>query len=365
MASREISAVLEEPGKMSIQEFDIPAIGPEEALLRVEMVGICGSDPKYYHGEVAHCSYPTILGHEMLGHIAAIGEIASSRYGVRVGDRVTLEASIPCGHCRYCLSGNYRICDNKRGYGSRVPTTVAPSLWGAYGQFMYIAPGSVVHRVSPSVPAEAAVLANAVIANGIQWVRIIGGASIAQAVVVQGAGPQGLAMTVAAKESGAFPIIITGLSADQDRLELAKEFGADYCIDVQQEDPVARVQQITGGLMADLVVDVTGSGQAIQKSLEMVRKQGTVICAGLAGVRNLTPLPTDSILSREIRFQGVLSKGTEAVIAAIKLIESGRYPLEKMVTHKYPLEAAEEAVRAVGREVPGISPIKAILVPPP
>ena len=363
MAAKEISAVVEEPGRMALKEFELPELGPEEALLRVEMVGVCGTDPKYYHGAIAHIQYPVILGHEILGHIFKIGEAAARRYGVGVGDRVVVEASISCGACRYCLVGSYRLCENKRGYGSRVPSSEPPHLWGAYGQYMYISQGSIVHRISPEVPAEAAVLANAVIANGIQWVRLVGGASMAQAVVVQGAGPQGLAMTIAAKESGAFPIMITGLSVDQDRFELAREFGADYCIDVQEEDPVDRVREITGGSMADLVVDVTGSPEAIQKSVEMVRKQGTLVAAGLTGAQTMTPLPMDTIVFNEIRIQGVLSKGVEAVAAAVKLIESGRYPLEKMVTHRYPLAAAEEAVRTVGREIPGSYPIKAVLVP--
>lgn len=363
MATKEISAVVEEPGRMALREFDIPPIGPDEALLRVEMAGVCGSDPKFYHGTAGqHCRYPAILGHETLGRIAQIGEVASLRYGLRVGDRVIVESAVPCGHCRYCLIGSYRLCDNRQGYGGKVPASQPPHLWGSYGQYMYVAPGSMLHPISPHVPAEAAVLAG-LIANGVQWVRIIGNASMTQSVVIQGAGPQGLSMTVAAKESGASPIVITGLSVDRERLELARDLGADYCIDVQEEDPVERVWQITGGLLSDLVVDVTGSPEAMQKSLKMVRKQGTVVLAGMVGSGKLTPLPTDDILSKEVRIQGVLGKGVDAVNAAVKLIESRRYPLEKMVTHKYSLEAAEEAVRAMGREIRDVFPIKAVIVP--
>lgn len=360
---KEISAVLERPGSMAIREFDIPQVGAEEGLLRMEMVGVCGTDPKYYHGSLANTPYPLILGHEILGRVHEMGEVAARRYGLKKGDRVVMEASVSCGHCRYCLTGSYRFCLNSRGYGTRVSSNTPPYLWGGYSQYIYVAPGSILHRISESVPAEAAVLANAVIANGIQWVRVMGGASVAQTVVVQGVGPQGLAMTIGAKESGAAPIIVTGLSADQERFELAKEFGADYCIDVQEENGVERVREITGGRMADLVVDVSGSPEAVVKSVDMVRKQGTLVCGGLTGADTVTPLLMDKVVFNEIRVQGVFSKGTDAVAAAVKLIESGRYPVEKMVTHKFPLEQAEEAVRVTGRDVPGVYPIKAVILP--
>ncbi|MDP2728669.1 MAG: alcohol dehydrogenase catalytic domain-containing protein [Dehalococcoidia bacterium] len=362
MARKALSAVLEKPGSIVVREFDVPEVGPEEGLLKVEMVGVCGTDPKYYHGKLP-VPYPIILGHEILGRIAEIGEVAAKRYGVAKGDRVVVESSTTCGHCRYCLIGSYRLCENKRSYGINVTSTTPPHLWGAYGEYMHLTPGSIIHRISETVPAEAAVLINAVIANGIQWVRNLGGASIGQAVVIQGLGPQGLAMTLAAKESGAYPIIVTGLSADQDRFELAQEFGADHYINVQEEDVVARVREITKGQMADIAVDVTGSSDAILKSLDMVRKQGTLVCAGLTGTGTVTPLPMDRIVLNEIRVQGVFSKGVDAVASAVKLVESRRYPLESMVTHKFPLKEAEQAVQAVGGEVPGVRPIKAVLIP--
>ncbi len=357
-----ISAVLEGPGQMAIKQFELPKIGPQEGLLKIEMVGVCGTDPKYYHGKLA-VPYPIILGHEILGHIAEIGEEASRRQGLKVGDRVVVESSTSCGHCRYCLIGSYRHCLNKKSYGINVASTTPPHLWGGYGEYMYLTPGSVIHHISDSVPAEAAVLINAVLANGIQWLRTLGGVSIQQAVVIQGVGPQGLAATVAAKESGAFPIIATGLTSDQDRFELVQEFGADYCIDVQQEDPVQRVREITGGQMADIVIDVTGSPQAIVKSVDMVRKQGTLVLAGLTGASTETPMLLDRIVMNEIKVQGVFSKGVDAVAAAVKLVESRRYPLEAMVTHRFALKDAEAAVRAVGRDTPGVSPIKAVIVP--
>ena len=221
MAEKEYSAVVEDVGKMFIKEFPIPDIGPYDGLLKVEMAGVCGSDPKVYHGKLRMTEFPFILGHEILGHIEEIGEEAAKRYGVSIGDRVIMEALAKCGHCEYCLEGLYKFCENSIGYGgisgsSKVP----PYLWGAYGQYMYIAPGSVLHKVSENIPREAAVLAGAVISNGVAWTRILGQVSIGQTVVIQGVGCQGLASVIVAKESGASPIIVTGRSVDERKLEL-------------------------------------------------------------------------------------------------------------------------------------------------
>lgn len=362
MSPKEYSAVVEEPRKIVLREFDIPTIGEEDALLKIEMTGVCGSDPGIYKGRGKEF-FPLILGHEILGHIDKIGDKASKRYGVKPGDRVIVESTISCGSCYYCITGNYKFCEKGSYYGTRMSARTPPHLWGAYGQYMYIAPGSIVHKISPDVPAEAAVLTNAVIANGIHWLRILGGASPGNAVVIQGSGPQGLAATIAAKESGASPIIVSGLSKDAERFKLAREFGADICIDVQKEKIVERVSQITLGRMADVVLDVTGNPQGILNSVELVRKQGTLVCAGITGPETVTPLLMDRIVFREVKLQGAFTCSYQAVLAAIKLVESRKYPLEKMVTHKFSLKEAEKALSFVGGEVPGSLPIKAVIVP--
>lgn len=356
------AAVLENPGKVCIREFPFPRIGPEEGLLRVEMAGVCGSDPKFYHGKVKDLALPMILGHETLGRIEEIGDVAAERYGVKKGDRVVVEANIHCGLCFYCLTGNYQFCERERGYGTKVSTRTSPSLWGSYSEYMYLAPNSEVHRISDSIPAEAAILTT-VIANGVQWARNLAGASIGNSVVVQGVGQQGLACLVGALESGCRPVIVTGLSVDGPRLALARELGAHYAIDVQKEDAVTRVKEITRGRMADIVVDVTGSPQALQKSLDLVRPQGTILAAGLTGSETLTPLLVDKIVQKEICFQGARSKAAPAVLAALKLVESRKYPFEKFVTHRYPLDKAEEALKACGGDLPGVYPVKVAIVP--
>jgi alcohol dehydrogenase len=360
------SMVLEGPEQIVMKRFDIPSIGPDEGLLKVVMTGVCATDPKFYK---AGFNAPLILGHEIFGHIAEIGEEASRRYGVIKGDHVVIDVNVSCGYCYNCLAGNAKFCKNQLAYGCGTNSLVPPHIWGAYGEYMYVAPNSVVHRVSQDLSPEAAVLINAVLANGIQWIRVHGKVSVQNAVVIQGVGPQGLSAVIAAKESGASPIITTGmLPADEERFTLAREFGADYTIDVSREDVTAKVREITDGRMADVVLDVTGSAEGILKSIDLVKQQGTLVCASIiaatvGGIDATVPIPIERIVRNEVRFQGVFTSGGESTIAAVKLAESGRYPLEKMVTHRFPLEKAEEALKSVGRMIPGVYPIKAVLIP--
>lgn len=363
MRKKIVSMVLEDVGKIALKEFPAPSIGADEGLLAVEMAGVCGTDYKFYRGKYEKRRLPIVLGHEILGRIEEIGDAAAKGYGVKPGDRVVVESSIRCNACWYCINGDYGLCDTRRSYGTSVSASVPPHIWGAYGTHMYLAQGSVVHKIAETVPAEAAVLTCAVIANGINWVNRLGGAKPGDVVLIQGVGQQGLAAIIAARESGASKIIATGLSRDAERFELAKLFGADQIIDVERQDPFEAVRELTGGRMADVAVDVTGSPKAIAASINLVRRGGTVVASGLTGTGVQTPIEIDTIVMKQIKIQGTFAHHIRAVIPAIKLIESGKYPVEKMVSHKFKLREAEKAIQAAGGELPGTYPVKVALMP--
>jgi alcohol dehydrogenase len=358
-----LAAVVEKPGVISLQEFPRPTIGPDAALLKVEMGGICSTDVKILHGAFPS-PYPIIMGHENLGWIEEIGEAASRRFGVKAGDRVVVESSIPCGTCFYCLTGGYRFCQDALSYGTRVSCAQPPHLWGGYAQYMYLAPRTAgIYKISPRVPAEVAVLITTVIANGIQWLRRLGGAQIGDTAVIVGAGPQALGCVAAARESGVGQIIVLGLAVDRKRLELAREMGASRTVNVEAEDAVEVVRSATGGRMADVVVEVSGSPAGVAQAIDLARKQGTVVLGGLTGTKTLTQVPVDKVVLNEVRLQGAFSKGTEAIRAAIQIAEELKYPFEKLVTDRFRLSEAEKAVKSVGRELPGANPIKVVLLP--
>jgi alcohol dehydrogenase len=238
-----------------------------------------------------------------------------------------------------------------------------PHLWGAYSEYLYLPPRAMVHKVQDDLLPEVGVLICAVLGNAIRWLQTMGGVSHGDTVVIEGPGQQGLAGVIVAKEAGAEKIIVTGMTKDRARFELVKTFGADEIIDVEKVDPLERVKEITQGRMADLVMDVTGNPKGCVTAIDLVKKKGTVILPGLYGMDREIPLIIDKIVFKEVRVQGVFSHDFRSVIPAIQLAESGRYPLEKMVTHRFPLEEAEKAVRLAGGEIEGEEPIKVVIVP--
>lgn len=346
MKKKALAMVLESPYKMVPREFDLPQIGPQDMLLKVEMVSICGSDPrKYIGGKKAGREappYPIILGHEMTGQVAEIGEEAASQRQLQAGDRVVVEPTILCRTCRYCLTGNYQFCTNKRAYGVSISSAIPPHLWGAFAEFLYVPPGARVHKIDPVVPQEAACLSS-VIGNGVRWVRSKGEVRFQETLVIIGPGAQGLASVIAGKEAGAGRIVVLGLTKDKKRLELSRELGAEFTIDVEKEDPVQALKILTEGEMADVVIECSGAQPAFNLGLEMLKPLGRFVLAGTCAGREVNLL-TDLIVYKELQLRGGFAQPWEVDIA-VKILNSRKYPVEKIITHTFPLLSAEEAIR--------------------
>jgi threonine dehydrogenase-like Zn-dependent dehydrogenase len=341
--------------KLEMREFALPEIHDDDGLLRVEACGICGSDYEQYQGAFPGLRFPLIPGHEPLGFVEKVGKTAARRWGVKEGDRVAVEVLLPCGFCEHCRSGAYRLCVGKgrmSAYGY-TPCEIPPVLWGGYAQHMYLDPQTVMHQVSTRIPAEIAVMFNP-LAAGIRWAVQMPGTTIGDTIVILGPGQRGLASVIAAREAGASTIIVTGLKRDAKKLALAREFGATHAINVEEQDPVAVVREVTGSKMADVVVDVTAYATvAVTQAIDLVKRSGTVVLAGTKGPHPVQNFLSDKIVGKEIRVQGALGVDFRAYAPAIRLIESGRYALEKMHTHTLPLEQAGRAVQILAGEVPG------------
>jgi threonine dehydrogenase-like Zn-dependent dehydrogenase len=337
-------------GKLELHEFARPAVGEDDALLRIEACGLCGTDISQLEGffsEAGLADPPFIPGHEPLGVIDAIGARAARRWGVSVGDRVAVEPHLSCGLCAACLSGDRTACEQGEfrdtNYGF-MSTNKGPGLWGAYAEYMYLDPRTVLHRVSPALPASIAVMFNP-IGAGVRWAYEAPSTRLGDTVVILGAGQRGLACMIAAKAAGAAKVIVTDVARAAAKLDLALALGADHVIVDDEEDSIERVASFTGGALADVVVDVSaGATKPVTDAIEMVRRGGTIILAGMKHGREIPGFVSDKLVTRSITMRGVFTVDANSYRQAIRMIESDSEPYRRMHTCSYPLERAAEAI---------------------
>jgi threonine dehydrogenase-like Zn-dependent dehydrogenase len=350
--STAIAAVLEGARNFQFREFPIPEANDDDAVVRVEASGLCGTDYEQYLGGLSFGEgMPIIPGHEIIGRIDSIGATAATRWGVAVGDRVTVEPIIPCGVCEGCVEGAFTRCRSGLGYGMYQGTGTAPSLWGGYATHVYLHPRALIHKLPEDIPTDIITLVNP-LSNAIRWVYEVGGASLGSTVVIAGPGQRGLLAVAAAKKAGAEAIIVTGTAADVSRLELARNLGATTTIDVEKEDPVARVAEVTKGAMADVVLDVSaGAMSPILQGIDMLRRGGRLVLAGLKSGNKLNDVPIDEVVLREIELKGVVSGGYQSTELAISMIRDSAQALAPLCTHTFGLREVTDAVRTLGREI--------------
>jgi threonine dehydrogenase-like Zn-dependent dehydrogenase len=350
-ANKSLAAVMLSPRETELRELALPDIPTDAGLLRVVATGICGSDwGKYLSDKFSPC----ILGHEIVGFVEKLGNAARARWGVKEGDYVALEEYLPCGHCEYCRTGEYRSCletdhFNPKGvrYGS-TPLTVAPSLYGGYSQYLYMHPRTIVHRLPADIPPHIAAMALP-LGNGFQWAYMDAGIGPGQTIVVMGPGQQGLGCVVAADVAGAANIVVVGLARDANRFETARKLGATHTIAVDEEDVRERVRDISGGLMADVVIDVSSAGpEIVNGGLSLVRKRGQMLCT--AWKKTAVPLDLDRLIRFQANLRGVRGHSYDAVELAIGTMKSKKYPLDLISTHVVGLKDVDRALRIVGGE---------------
>jgi threonine dehydrogenase-like Zn-dependent dehydrogenase len=239
----------------------------------------------------------------------------------------------------------------------------APGLWGGYADYMYLDPCSIVHKVRADLPASLAVMFNP-LGAGFRWAVEIPKTGPGDIVLILGPGQRGLTSVVAARAAGADTIIVTGLTRDAAKLTLATELGADHVIDVEQEDVASRVKELTGGHGADVVIEVSSYATApVADALHYVAMGGRIVLAGIKGFKAVPNFVSDLVVVKEATIYGAFGVTAPAYDAAIRLIESGRVPLERMHTHDFALADAERAIQMLAGEIPGESSIHSCLVP--
>ncbi len=313
------------PGRLELVEVDAPRPGPKEVLVQVSAAGICGSDVHIRH-DTTFYTPPVILGHEYSGVVVEVGADVTR---VSVGDRVVSPATAYCGQCYQCMTGHVNRCTapDKRILGvSRAN--------GAFAEYVVV-PEYIVHLVPKGVDLEHAALAEpmACVVHALVEASTV---RPGENVVVQGPGTMGLLALQVAKAMGAAKVIVTGVTSDAWRLEVARKTGADITIDVQAEsDPVGTVLAETDGIGADVVVEASGAGAAREQALEFVRTAGRVVLVGVQG--SDTRLRLDRMIEKELTMTGTWGTVPSSWVTTLRLLGSGRIHVGPLITHRLSL----------------------------
>ena len=355
--------VLEAPRDLRRRELPLPEIGDDDALLRVEACGLCGTDHEQFSGELFP-GYAFIPGHESVGTIERIGGRASARWHVDAGDRVAVEVFLSCRECDACRAGVYRRCERHglRDMYGVVPVDRPPGLWGGYAEYQYLAPDSMLLPVPATLDPVAASMFNP-LGAGIRWAVTVPETRAGDVVAVLGPGIRGLSAAAAAKHAGAGFVMVTGSGArDAERLAVAPGFGADLVVDVERDDPVDALRAATGGA-ADVVVDVTAKAPgAFTQALALARRGGTVVVAGTRGRHHIPSFNPDLVVYKELRVLGALGVDAVAYRQALELLAAREFPFDALPRRVVDFGGAEGLLRDMAGEG-GVPPVHGVIVP--
>jgi L-iditol 2-dehydrogenase len=317
------------PGNMEIRE--VPEPEPKQGQIKIEVkaTGICGSDLHIYHDDmVIAVNPPVVVGHEFSGVVAEMGPGTT---GWKPGDRVVSELGFEvCGRCYNCLQGFPNLCDQRKSIG----------YWydGAFAPFV-IVPAEGVHPLPDDIGFEEGALTEP-LACVVHGVLELTSFAAGDTVLVSGPGTMGLMTLQVARAQGA-TTIVSGVSADEKRLALARELGADHVVDVEQEDVVRRVRQLTGGRGADVVFECSGNDRAVDAGFAAIRKRGRYTQLGLFG----RPISIDfeKVISKELKVTGSFGQRRSAWERALALMAQRKVSLGPLVSHVLPLAEWERA----------------------
>lgn len=339
------AAVFVEPGRIVLDEKPVPAIGPEDALVRVTLTTICGTDVHILKGE-----YPVaagrIVGHEPVGVIEALG---ASVTGYGVGQRVIVGAITPCGQCNTCLDGHPSQCGGKLMGGWRFGNTID----GCQAEYVRV-PFAMANLtpVPEGLTDEQVLMCPDIMSTGFGGAES-GGIRIGDAVAIFAQGPIGLCATAGAKLKGATHII--AVDGIPERLEMAKRMGADATIDFHATDPVSEILRLTGGRGVDVAIEALGTQQTFESCLRVLKPGGTLSSLGVYSGKLTLPVDAFGAGLGDHRIVTTLCPGgKERMRRLMDVIASGRVDLEPLVTHRYTLDRIEEAYDLFSHQRDGV-----------
>jgi threonine dehydrogenase-like Zn-dependent dehydrogenase len=350
------AAVLTAPRTIEFKEFKKPRIQDEGALVRVEACGLCGTDAEQYIGAIKslNIDYPIIPGHEVVGIVEKIGKKSMERWGIQKGDRIVIDSLIPCRSCDNCMAGKFNLCigwkKTMMGY-SYISSEEPPYLWGGYATHMFVHPNSLVKKIDSSIPAEHAILFNA-LGGAVHWAYELPQLKYGDRVLVIAAGLRGLLCVLVAKAMGASLVILAGIDSDKKKMEKGLEMGADHIINLSNEDMVTKVNKLTEGKGVNVIIDLAPHAtQPIADSLDMIAKDGSIVLVGLKNNSTIANFVSDKMIMKGSRIIGAHGVSYTAFKRAISMINSGNLPLDKINTKIFPLDQCKNAMATLAKEI--------------
>ncbi len=313
-----LKAVLKKPFKIKLLGSDVSVPKRKEVLIKVLVAGICGSDLHAYRGTQPFISYPRVLGHEIAGEIAEIGEDVK---GLRRGDLVTVDPVFSCGKCYACRVGRGNCCKNVKVMGVHVD--------GGFSEYVTV-PSNIVYKAPQGIPPEILALTEP-LSIGAQ-ANNRGNISSEDTVAILGAGTIGLASLLIAKTKNC-KVITADLILN--RLKLAKELGADRIVNVREEDLMEVITEFTKGDGASVVIEATGSSQAVEDSIKIVSPAGRIVILGLTN-KSVKIFPVE-LIRKELDFRGS-RLNNKLFPYTLGLLPSIENKARKLITHRFNLK---------------------------
>ena len=321
-----------EPGMIEFRDVPLPAPGPDEILLKIKRIGICGSDIHVYHGKHPFTSYPVVQGHEYCGIVAQVGENVK---GIKPGSLATARPQLVCGECGPCRRGDYNVCESLRVQGFQAPGCAQDS---------FIVPADRIVPLADSVTLEQGALIEPV---------AVGAHSIARAgnlkgknVVVLGAGTIGNLLAQVARARGAEKILITDLS--DYRLEIARQCGIENTSDAVKEELKDAVQAVFGDEGFQVAFEAAGAENTLTGAIENIEKGGAIV---VVGVFEEKPCINMAVVGEhEISLIGTMMYKHEDYQEAARLIAAGKVITEPLVTRHFPFEQYLDAYRFIEKQ---------------
>lgn len=326
------AAVMTGINEMIVTDIPMPKLDPDDVLIRIRSVGVCGSDIHFFkegHIGARWVHPPIVLGHECAGEIVAAGANVTH---LKAGDRVVPEPGRPCGKCEQCIRGRYNLCSHMR--------FMAASDEGAFTQYS-ARPAHFCFKLPDQLSFDEGAMVEplAVALQALKRARVKTGDSLA----ILGCGPIALAVLMAAKATGVTSVYMTDTIGY--RLEMAKSLGAAAAIDVTKCDYVQAILEATEGRSVDAVIEATGSEEVYRTMTDIVMKGGTIALVGSGG-NEFVPLNIAAVRDKELTLTGVF-RYENVYQDAVNLAASGQVDLKKLITHTLPLEDIKEAIEMV------------------